>query len=84
MVVDDAAEKLSKQTRAPAVDPNQGSGLLVAAMGFLGHVVPTELCGASFADVWALAIPAWSISRIPAVRGIFPGGEALSMPDATA
>ena len=73
VVVNVVGEKLSKQTLAPAVDPEQGSTLLAAAMQFLGHPVPAELHGVSVADFWRWAISAWSIERVPAVRGLFPG-----------
>lgn len=73
VVVNAAGEKLSKQTQAPAVDSTHGSLPLAAAMRFLGHPVPAELCGAAVADFWRWAVTAWSPDRIPAVRGIFPG-----------
>ena len=74
VVVNAAGEKLSKQTRAAAVDPAQGSVQVAAALRFLGHPPPTELQDAPLADLWRWAIGAWSITRVPAVRGIFPGG----------
>jgi glutamyl-Q tRNA(Asp) synthetase len=75
VAVNAAGEKLSKQTRAPAVDAAAGSTALAAAMRFLGHPPPAELHGAPVADFWRWAVSAWSISRVPAVRAIFPGGE---------
>jgi glutamyl-Q tRNA(Asp) synthetase len=74
VVVNAAGEKLSKQTLAAAVDPAQASLQLAAALRFLGHPLPAELQGAPLADLWSWAIGAWSIKRVPAVRGIFPGG----------
>ena len=76
VVVNAAGEKLSKQTKAAAVDPAQGSTLLASALGFLGHPVPLELRGAPVADFWRWAIANWSIAEVPAVRGIFPGSAA--------
>jgi glutamyl-Q tRNA(Asp) synthetase len=66
-------EKLSKQTRAMAIDPARGSALLAAAMDFLGHSVPREMRGSSLADFWRWATGAWSMARVPALRGVFPG-----------
>ena len=73
VVVNAAGEKLSKQTRAAAVDPADGSALLALALQFLGHPVPPVLHAAPVADFWRWAISDWSIKRVPAVRGIFPG-----------
>ncbi|MFZ4538998.1 tRNA glutamyl-Q(34) synthetase GluQRS [Propionivibrio sp.] len=77
VVVNAVGEKLSKQTKAAAVDSAGGSAVLAAALQFLGHPVPAELHRAPVADLWNWAISAWSIGRVPAVRGIFPGGEVL-------
>ena len=84
VVVNAAGEKLSKQTLAPAVDCTHGSIPLAAAMRFLGHPVPADLCGAPVADVWRWAIASWSVERIPAVRGIFPGRAGQGLPEAPA
>ena len=78
VVVNAAGEKLSKQTQAPAVDPKYASTTLTAALHFLGHTLPDELRGAPLADLWRWALPAWSMARVPKVRGIFPGGDALT------
>ena len=73
VVVNAAGEKLSKQTRAAAVDQLAGTAILAAAMSFLGHPVPVELDHASLAEFWRWAVPAWSIGSVPAVRAVFPG-----------
>ena len=75
VVVNAAGEKLSKQTKAAAADPAQGSALLASALSFLGHDVPPDVRQAPVADFWYWAISAWSIAKVPAVRGIFPGSE---------
>lgn len=72
VVVNAAGEKLSKQTQAAPVFPANGSTVLACALEFLGHPVPAEMQGAPMADFWRWAISAWSIARVPAVRGIFP------------
>ncbi|MBL8398821.1 MAG: tRNA glutamyl-Q(34) synthetase GluQRS [Candidatus Accumulibacter sp.] len=73
VVTNAAGEKLSKQTRAPAVDPAAGSGLLAAALTFLGHVVPAEIAAGSVGEFWSWSIRQWSLSRVPAVRTIIQG-----------
>jgi len=77
VVVNAAGEKLSKQTLAVAVTPAAGSALLARAMTFLGHAVPAEMRDLPVAEFWRWAIANWAIARVPAVRAIFPGGDAL-------
>jgi len=62
---------------AGAVDPVGGSAILASAMQFLGHEVPTGLCDMPIAEFWRWAVSVWSITRVPAVRAIFPGGHVL-------
>ena len=73
-------EKLSKQTQAAALNPLHGSAALAEVLNFLGHPVPPELRTAPLAEFWCWAVSAWSIDKVPAVRGIFPG----SFPDTLA
>ena len=73
VVVNAAGEKLSKQTRAAAIDPAHAGELLASALQFLGHPLPPILHGAPLAELWRWAIGAWSIKRVPAVRAVFPG-----------
>ena len=73
VVVNAAGEKLSKQTKAAAVEAKQGSALLASALNFLGHTVPGGLNNAPVSEFWRWAISAWSIAKVPAARGIFPG-----------
>ncbi|EXI91326.1 MAG: Glutamyl-Q tRNA(Asp) synthetase [Candidatus Accumulibacter regalis] len=73
VVTNACGEKLAKQTQAPAVDRSAGSAALAAALRFLGHTVPQEISSGPLRDFWPWAIAAWSIERVPARRGIFPG-----------
>jgi glutamyl-Q tRNA(Asp) synthetase len=75
-----AGEKLSKQTRAAAVNPLRGSAALAEVLQFLGHPVPPTLRGAPLVEFWKWAVSAWSIARVPAVRGIFPGVSGQCLP----
>ncbi|HMW18080.1 MAG TPA: tRNA glutamyl-Q(34) synthetase GluQRS [Accumulibacter sp.] len=73
VVTNAAGEKLSKQTRAPAVDAAAGSTLLAAALTFLGHTVPAEIAAGPVGEFWSWSIQQWSLSRVPAVRAIVQG-----------
>jgi glutamyl-Q tRNA(Asp) synthetase len=74
-----AGEKLSKQTLAAAVYPSSGSAVLAEVMHFLGHPVPPELHGVSLAEFWCWAVSAWSIRKVPAVRGMYiPASASMS------
>lgn len=75
VVTNAAGEKLSKQTLAVAVDPVSGSTVLAMALEFLGHPVPADLRAAPPDEFWRWAISAWTIGKVPAVRGIFPGSS---------
>ena len=72
LAVNAVGEKLSKQTQAAPVDPAGGSRVLACALEFLGHPAPAEMRDVPVADFWRWAISAWSIERVPVVRGIFP------------
>lgn len=61
-------EKLSKQTRAPALDKKHPQRDLWQALRFLGQNPPTELEQAPVADVWQWATAQWRITNIPRTR----------------
>ncbi len=73
VAVNQAGEKLSKQTHAAAVLPEQGTEVLARVLRFLGYQVPECLCRASTTEFWNWAIGEWSIEKVPAVRAAFPG-----------
>ncbi|MDS4016153.1 MAG: tRNA glutamyl-Q(34) synthetase GluQRS [Candidatus Accumulibacter sp.] len=77
VVTDMAGEKLSKQTRAAAIDPTQGSTLLAAALRYLGYSVPEEIRHGPTRDFWHWATAAWSIAHVPAARCL-PVGLSLA------
>ena len=60
-----AGEKLSKQTRAPAIEVATAPAALCAALRFLGQPVPDALASASLATVWEWAFAHWDFARIP-------------------
>ncbi len=76
VAVNRAGDKLSKQTQAAAVFPEQGTVVLARVLRFLGYQVPDGLGRASTAEFWRWAVGEWSIAKVPAVRAIFPGSVA--------
>ena len=77
VAVNAAGEKLSKQTRAPAVDPRQGSRVLAEVMRFLGFDVPAGLRQAPLPEFWVWAQAAWLMADVPKVRAIhLPGTDS--------
>jgi glutamyl-Q tRNA(Asp) synthetase len=65
VAVNAAGEKLSKQTRAAAVDAARPGPALFAALAFLGQQPPAELSGASPDELWAWAMRHWRLDRVP-------------------
>jgi glutamyl-Q tRNA(Asp) synthetase len=61
-------EKLSKQTLAPALDANEGSRLVAAALAFLGQETPSA--GESPERLLEEALKRYDPARIPRVRAI--------------
>jgi glutamyl-Q tRNA(Asp) synthetase len=68
VAVNAAGEKLSKQTRAPAIRAQEAAGGVVAVLDFLGHPPPEELSGAPAGSILAWAREHWSVARVPAGR----------------
>ena len=63
-------EKLSKQTRARAINRTNPVPMLIKALTFLGQEPPAPLEEASVPQVWDWALGHWQAARIPAVRFI--------------
>ncbi len=65
LITNAAGQKLSKQTRAPAL-PETGRGIVMAhALAVLGHAPPVELSGAEPAEQLAWAVVHWKIGNVP-------------------
>ena len=71
-----AGEKLSKQTRAPALRPDQAGQALAAALTFLGQALPPDVARAGLRDLWDWALRHWSFAAIP--RQAAAGGVAAA------
>lgn len=65
-----AGEKLSKQTRAPALDSGRAAAELVRALAFLGQGVPGQLAAARVDEVWQWALAHWQLEAVPKRRAI--------------
>lgn len=69
VVVNAQGEKLSKQTGATALSLDDVSSQLVDALNFLGQAAPAQLKTAPVREVWAWALQAWSMAKVPVVSG---------------
>ena len=58
-------EKLSKQTRAQALDPSRPQPALAAALAFLGQAPPPDLAGAGLDALWQWALEHWDMEKVP-------------------
>ena len=74
VVLDPAGDKLSKQTLATPIDPQQPIPALLQALRFLGAADTREV--GSVAEFWAQADEAWPLLIHP-VRGRRPACEAV-------
>jgi glutamyl-Q tRNA(Asp) synthetase len=64
VAVNEAGEKLSKQTRAQPVDRRNPLPALAAALAFLGHPPPAE--ADSMSSLWRWGLVNWQVARVPA------------------
>lgn len=70
VAVNARGEKLSKQTRATAVDAMAPAEALLAALRFLGQAPPGGLDDT--AAVWAWALENWRLEKVPRTRTLEP------------
>ncbi|PXX74534.1 tRNA glutamyl-Q(34) synthetase GluQRS [Rivihabitans pingtungensis] len=64
LLVNTAGEKLSKQTLAPAIRPDQAADELRLALARLNHAPPADCQGLD--ELWSWALAHWSLARAPA------------------
>jgi glutamyl-Q tRNA(Asp) synthetase len=65
-----AGEKLSKQTKAAALDLSNPVPALWQSLHFLGQHPPDELLLADTATLWRWALDQWEIGEVPKARSI--------------
>ncbi|MFZ1852100.1 MAG: tRNA glutamyl-Q(34) synthetase GluQRS [Nitrosomonas sp.] len=65
VVTNIAGEKLSKQTRAAAIESSDGLAHLIQAIQFLGQNPPQELTQGDIASFWQWAKENWCAAKIP-------------------
>ena len=65
LVTNTQGKKLSKQTRAAAIDLSNPVAQLISALEFLGQNPPAEMVESSLASLWQWSLANWSLQRIP-------------------
>jgi glutamyl-Q tRNA(Asp) synthetase len=70
LVVNAAGQKLSKQTRAPALPEHDQGRVLADALGRLGHAPPPDLNAAPPAELLAWACTHWRIEAVPTLPAL--------------
>lgn len=78
LITNAAGQKLSKQTRAPALAAGESSRALAQALAVLGHAPPPALAGAAPGELLAWASAHWRIERVPRAAVV---AKALPDPD---
>lgn len=66
VIINQAQQKLSKQTGARAIRPEQASSLLYDCLHFLHQNPPTELAHETPDQIWRWAMAHWDLSKLPA------------------
>lgn len=64
VLADGRGRKLSKQNRAPAIDPAGGAGNLLQCLALLGQAPPGDLAGARAREVLEWALGHWSAAKV--------------------
>ena len=67
IAVNNAGEKLSKQTLAEAITKKNASALLVKTLKFLGQNASAELATYTVPEVWEWTFKYWDLNKIPGV-----------------
>jgi len=70
VAVNGAGEKLSKQTRAHAVDQSDPAATLDRVLRFLGFPPPADICGEGLHELWLWAIQNWRRESLPRAKSI--------------
>lgn len=76
LATNELGQKLSKQTHAPAITPQDRLRKLRACLRFLGQTCPDNAEFATLTEFWDWAIRHWDINKVPQVHSIpFTDGE---------
>lgn len=78
VIVDEAGQKLSKQTGAPALGRERCAPLLVAALNALGQSPPAYLADATLEHIWSWAERHWNISLLAGRKSIAASDYSLA------
>ena len=78
VALNDAGEKLSKQTLAPAVEPDHAADILADVLKFLHHAPPDEVRIEGLSALWQWGITHWRRDRLPATSAAAYGSGAPS------
>jgi len=70
LAINSDGQKLSKQTKAPAIRLNDPRPILISALNFLHQQVPNELRDTDIETIWSWAIHNWSTNKIPSQQGL--------------
>jgi glutamyl-Q tRNA(Asp) synthetase len=70
--------KLSKQTLAQSVNPDEAEAVLGAVLGFLGHAPPEAVRRGGLHPLWRWAIDNWRRARLPALASIAAPDQKVS------
>ena len=70
IVVNKEGQKLSKQTKAPAIAKDQCELELTRALNFLGQQPPNNLSKQNLSEIWDWAIEHWDTTKIPKAEHI--------------
>jgi glutamyl-Q tRNA(Asp) synthetase len=70
IAVNNAGEKLSKQTLAEPISTSLPEHQLFYALSFLGQNPPAEIKNATLAEMWRWAIENWETSVVPKLRQV--------------
>jgi len=79
LITNAAGQKLSKQTRAPALPETGRAAVMARALATLGHPPPAELAGAEPAEQLAWAVAHWQIENVPTLVAVV--ANPASAPD---
>jgi len=70
LAINSDGQKLSKQTKAPAIKLDDPRPTLINALNFLNQQVPSELRDTDIETIWQWVIQNWATNNIPSQPGL--------------